>query len=427
MRSAGLALLLGFLVTVPSLAPPPPNPSPIDPLAEVDWEITSPDSKYTNVATTQILLWNIPVLADSGVSADQLSHVASVFAQYLDNNSDGCADDKDVVLRINQYTPAGPFGVIIFKDEAAYNTAKANDLSALADLTVLYMAEIETSCSGTKGTDSCFDATLSKVLYLLIHRGLGFSLWEVPNDSAIAADSDSARGGVVYDGDVVVPDVYGTTSTWANYDDTCDYTCQIITYGERAINSLLGVYKDVYTWRYVSNGKKCSTKTSTANGDVCEGWKSNTFDKMFAQQPNFITHLNSHPTLSCICKGKAIPPDGKYEAPGGILRTMADCADVTPNCLDPIDINDPPTPADPTPTPSPSGKPFPWLLVLIIVASLIVAGCCCYKAVIFHFENKGGTDRRTAPRAKAAIKATKYAGGAKGGVQMGKKRGGNIV
>ena len=70
----------------------------------VTFPISSPSSTYSAFTpiTKSIDLWGIPVLSSADVSNADLRHVASILAQYLDNDEDGCPDDRNVVFQLNE-------------------------------------------------------------------------------------------------------------------------------------------------------------------------------------------------------------------------------------------------------------------------------------------------------------------------------------
>ena len=79
-------------------------------------------------------------------------------------------------MKLREYFPSGPYGIIIFKDEserAAFDAATGS--SALKkikkDLTFLLASEINPNCSGKLGTRSCKDDTIDKVISLLSTNG----------------------------------------------------------------------------------------------------------------------------------------------------------------------------------------------------------------------------------------------------------------
>mmetsp|Transcript_22433 Transcript_22433/g.44794 ORF Transcript_22433/g.44794 Transcript_22433/m.44794 type:complete len:98 (-) Transcript_22433:18-311(-) len=69
----------------------------------VDFVVTTPPSSYSSfpALTQYIEIWGIPILSTSGASESKLKHVAGVLAQFLDNDEDGCPDDRDVTFQIN--------------------------------------------------------------------------------------------------------------------------------------------------------------------------------------------------------------------------------------------------------------------------------------------------------------------------------------
>ena len=87
-----------------------------------------------------------------------------------------CPDDKALVMKLREYFPSGPYGILIFNDSsehAAFDSA--TDTHALKkikkDLTFILASEINPNCSGKHGTRNCKDNTIDKVISLLSTNG----------------------------------------------------------------------------------------------------------------------------------------------------------------------------------------------------------------------------------------------------------------
>ena len=75
----------------------------------VSFTVMTPPSSYSSFPSTTkyIELWGIPLLSTSGASETKLKHIAGVLAQFLDNDEDGCLDDRQVTFQI-RVLPLGP-------------------------------------------------------------------------------------------------------------------------------------------------------------------------------------------------------------------------------------------------------------------------------------------------------------------------------
>ena len=169
-------------------------------------KLTSPVAgyKYTKV-------FGVPVFAHSSVSDAKFQHIASIMAEWLDNDEDGCVDTP-VILNY-----------LLNKDNktaTAYAVVKSN--KAKKDWNVPFdkknlecgapQAEFETlpNCTGLKGTNACSDATLEEVWHVIQGQGYApafkkhfwMGTWDDGKTkyknvkSTLATLLDAARGGI---------------------------------------------------------------------------------------------------------------------------------------------------------------------------------------------------------------------------------------
>ena len=166
-------------------------------------KLTSPIAgyKYTKV-------FGVSVFAHTSVSDAKFQHVASIMAEWLDNDEDGCVDTP-VILKY-----------LADKNEPAYAVVKSN--KAKDDWYIPFMKknfvcsapqeEWETvpKCTGLKGTNQCSDSTLEEVWHVI--QGQGYApafkqyFWSGTRDDAktkfknvnstLATLIDAARGGI---------------------------------------------------------------------------------------------------------------------------------------------------------------------------------------------------------------------------------------
>ena len=403
----------------------------------VVFPITSPPSAYSPFSSISqsIYLWGIPILATSSVDDADLQHAAGVLAQYLDNDEDGCPDDRNVVFQLNEYHPAGPYGVMVFKDdeeredlENGLTHSQSTTYSWFESLTV--ENDIRKQCSGKQGTNSCFDGTLRSTFNLISRRGLASvssSTWGEQRDSTIADEMDTARGGYRTN----PPSTYPNDAVFTNKE--LGYSRQVRMFAYYSVTSMLGIHENRKLWQ-TEDGAPCSLSKNADNGDDCSEWKPRSSSLMKDILPDMLSFLEtdlSH-TLQCVCGevgGKA--PDGVYQIAGGIggVGVISQCPDPpTRQCVEDdheVDHDDDDDKG--------SGS-FPWLLVLLITGGIMT--CCCISWGVFLYigKNMGDSDRRRAPKAtKIRGKVPKNNRGGKKMVQLGqggihkKNRAGGIV
>ena len=169
-------------------------------------KLTSPIAgyKYTKV-------FGVSVFAHNTVSDAKFQHIASIMAEWLDNDEDGCVDTP-VILNY-----------LLNKDNktaTAYAVVKSN--KAKKDWNVPFdkknlecgapQAEFETlpNCTGLKGTNACSDATLEEVWHVIQGQGYApafkkqfwMGTWDDAKTeyknvkSTLATLLDAARGGI---------------------------------------------------------------------------------------------------------------------------------------------------------------------------------------------------------------------------------------
>ena len=175
------------------------------------------------------------MFASSKWSKKKLNHAASVLAELLDQDEDGCADDQKVLKQLNLVDASqGIDKVVVLLPTKEDDAESGNEIMANAGYSVgQVLAENETKpkCSGLKFTAECSDASIEELFHLVTGRGhkdvypkiFGAS-WS--KKSTLSKAMDVARGGR-YNG---APKKY-PKSAWYTYDDnTCKYGCQAIEY-----------------------------------------------------------------------------------------------------------------------------------------------------------------------------------------------------
>merc|ERR1711934_27152 len=258
---------------------------------------TSPVStypKYTEV-------FGVAVFGHSSITDAKFQHVASVLAEWLDNDENGCVDIPLVVSKMTTTSPK-PFtlaerdnGAMTNAEQAAFTTA------GFQTSTITYNKELLPACAGAAATDNCIDATLEEVLHMVTDEGYmpafpsTFST-EVNSNSLLTAAMDVARGGKF----TTIPTSY-PASAWYTYNDaTCTYRCMATEYVYWGMSAYVGSIAGRKSG--IANEWKFSTKAELLAGDV----------KLSA----ILQDTSSYRVPS-------VAPDGKYRAPATCASGVA--------------------------------------------------------------------------------------------------------
>jgi len=205
--------------------------------------------KYTKV-------FGVPVFAHNSVSDAKFQHVASIMAEWLDNDEDGCVDTPVILKHL------------VGKEETAYAVVKSN--KAKADWYVPFdkkklicsapQSEFETEpkCTGLKGTNVCSDATLEEVWHII--QGQGYApafkkqFWTGSRDdlttkyknvnSTLATLLDAARGGIPRVPAVPKGAKFPAKAYYTYDDKTCKFSCQAIEYWWWSTAAYTGLIKN---------------------------------------------------------------------------------------------------------------------------------------------------------------------------------------
>ena len=114
----------------------------------------------------------MPVFAHTSVSDAKFQHVASIMAEWLDNDEDGCVDTPVILKHLVGKTSEEPTAYAVVKS----NMAKADWYLPFDKKNLVCsapQAEFETlpKCTGLKGTNACSDATLEEVWHIIQGQG----------------------------------------------------------------------------------------------------------------------------------------------------------------------------------------------------------------------------------------------------------------
>merc|ERR1712198_58274 len=205
--------------------------------------------KYTKV-------FGVAVFAHTSVSDVKFQHVASIMAEWLDNDEDGCVDTP-VILKY-----------LADKKEPSYAVVKSN--KAKNDWYIPFMKknficsapqdewETEPKCTGLKGTNQCSDATLEEVWHVIQAQGYAPAFKQYfetgsPDDaktkfknvnSTLATLLDAARGGIPRSPSVPKGGKFPAKAYYTYNDKTCKFPCQAIEYWWWSTAAYTGLLKN---------------------------------------------------------------------------------------------------------------------------------------------------------------------------------------
>ena len=181
----------------------------------------------------KIVVFGIPMFATSGWSAQKLNHVASIMAELLDQDEDGCADDQRVLNALTTVENNLRNSVILPTDIDDDDNLAYARIEAAGYYEGQRLGETETKpeCTGIHFTHDCSDASIEELFHFITTLGhattyptvFGTSL---ADNSMLTKAMDIARGGHFKN----IPNKYPNFA-WYTYDDkTCDYGCQAAEY-----------------------------------------------------------------------------------------------------------------------------------------------------------------------------------------------------
>jgi len=201
------------------------------------------------------------VFGASSVTDVQFQHVASVLAEWLDNDEDGCVDNPLVLTKLVSTSPKASI-VVPGKDGSWTDTVfLALEAAGYINTAPLYTGETLPACAGTAATSQCADASLEEIWHVITSLGYAkawpgtFGTGTTPT-SKLTQAMDIARGGKF----LTPPSSYPSTA-WYTYDDsTCGYGCQATEYiywGVTAwVGALAGRGEEIKKeWRFETRAK----------------------------------------------------------------------------------------------------------------------------------------------------------------------------
>jgi len=189
-------------------------------------------------------VFGIPILASSSFdNSAKLNHVASIMAELLDQDGDGCADDPNVLRNIltkvtNSYSKGRLIrpGMVLPNKSVTNAQMMAMVAKGFLPGQNLKFGEIEPKCSGLHNTPNCVDASIEEVLHFIttyghskVYRKIFGVSWEA--QSSLTKAMDIARGKRMKDTPKKQSDY--PQNAWSRYADThthCAYGCQAMEY-----------------------------------------------------------------------------------------------------------------------------------------------------------------------------------------------------
>ncbi len=193
----------------------------------------SPFTKYINI-------WGFGIYAEPNVTDEKVLHTAAIFAELMDNDEDGTADNSTVLSELTSRDGLMP--VFEYDGSRGMNTFM-NNYQGNGASAVLWAPEIHPEGSTPSNG---FDITLEEIMHTIHHVGYGNAYPTVFGEQAgtdLTNAMDLARGGHF----TSIPNPY-PDSAWYHYDDvTCDYGCMAIEYFYWANSSLMGAQN--FPWR----------------------------------------------------------------------------------------------------------------------------------------------------------------------------------
>jgi len=184
-------------------------------------------------------VFGIPILASSSFdNSAKLNHVASIMAELLDQDGDGCADDpnvlRNILTKVTKYGYTARPSLVLPNKSITMAASKPMLQKGFFPAQDLNFGEIKPKCSGLHATPTCVDAAIEEVLHFITSNGqskaysniFGVS-WEAPSNLTKAMDI--ARGKRIKKTPKKQSDY--PQKAWSRYvDPTCGYGCQAMEY-----------------------------------------------------------------------------------------------------------------------------------------------------------------------------------------------------
>ena len=121
-------------------------------------------------------VFGIPIIAASKFAdSGKLNHVASIMAELLDQDGDGCADDPNVLrnllTKVKKFGHVGRPGMVLPNKSVTDAQMMAMVAKGFLPGQNLLFGEIKPKCSGLHSTPNCVDASIEEVLHFITSFG----------------------------------------------------------------------------------------------------------------------------------------------------------------------------------------------------------------------------------------------------------------
>ena len=121
-------------------------------------------------------VFGIPIIASSKFeNSGKLNHVASIMAELLDQDGDGCANDpnvlRNILSKVTKHGITGRPSLVLPNKSATMATGKAMAGKGFLFGLDLNFGEIKPKCSGLHATSKCVDAAIEEVLHFITSFG----------------------------------------------------------------------------------------------------------------------------------------------------------------------------------------------------------------------------------------------------------------
>jgi len=212
-------------------------------------------SPIANYKFTKV--FGVMAFAHKSVAEAKFQHLASILAEWLDNDEDGCIDTPAVLKHLNNKDL--PSYVVIKNngsDDTWYQPFLRKDWVCTAPLESY---EAKPECTGLKGTNQCSDATLEEVLHVLTSQGYAlafpkFFKMGTPSidlktkykniKSTLATLTDAARGGIPRVPSVPKGGKFPAKAYYTYRTASCQFDCNANEYWWWSTAAMTGLLKN---------------------------------------------------------------------------------------------------------------------------------------------------------------------------------------
>ena len=143
-------------------------------------------------------VFGIPIIFGSKFkNSGKVNHIASVMAELLDQDGDGCADDPNVLRNILKYDSKKISMVVGNNQNSGITTSASNAMQKKGFILGqnLFFAEVIPKCSGLNFTSDCSDASIEEQFHFITTYGyksayskIFGTTWKSPSNLTKAMD-----------------------------------------------------------------------------------------------------------------------------------------------------------------------------------------------------------------------------------------------